>query len=279
MNNGQTVAITGSSAGLGALLAELLAQKGYNLILINRNAQKAAQGVEKLLRLNPKIRIDSIAADLASEPAIEKAAQEILSRHTTLDVLFNNAGILLGEKVMSAHANEMHFQVNTLAPYLLTKLLRQPLAAVRGMVINVSSGAIFMTGTLRVDELRNPASFRKLVGPYGQSKLALNAMSNGLAPELKRDGIIIRTNSPGPNRTAMTAGSGMPLKYRIFRPFLFVSPMSGAQKIYDSAFDPRFGRQSGVFISSNRITPEPDDAVNPVIQKQVLELCRFCTGI
>ncbi len=105
-----------------------------------------------------------IGADLAARDSIAAAAAELVERGP-IDLFYNNAGVLLAGLEKSKHGIEMHAQVNTIAPYLFGRLLQPALEG--ATVLTVSTGAVSNTGDLRVAELADPPSFKKLVGPYG----------------------------------------------------------------------------------------------------------------
>lgn len=276
----QTVLITGASSGLGFHLAVLLAEKGWRLILLNRSKARSRSVLENITAVNPKIEIEIFEADLAEQSSICKAIESIILKYSRIDALFNNAGVLLSDLTYSKHNNEMHFQVNTLAPYILMRLLRPQLAAAgHADILNVSSGAISMTGKLRVEELRQPPHLQKLFGSYAQSKLALTTLTNALAPEYQKEGIILRSADPGGSKTRMTASSGMPRLLTLLRPFFFQSATTGAKEIYDAAVNPEFGNQSGIFIASGKIKSPPRDALDSSVQGSLLMLCRDLTGL
>jgi NAD(P)-dependent dehydrogenase (short-subunit alcohol dehydrogenase family) len=270
--------VTGASTGIGAEVASILAKHGYDLVLVNRSRERSATILNRIKIESTHCNVDVIEADLADQDAIAKAAQDILGRHTSISVLFNNAGVLLGSHELSKHGNEMHFQINTLAPYLLIQLLAAALMANKGRVMNVSSGAIAMTGRLRINDLRNPQRIKKLFGAYAQTKLALTTLTNALAKEFESNQVILRSADPGGTKTAMTRGDGMPTILRWLQPLLFRTPESAALELVDSLLAERFGHQTGVYLSRGQIRSSPADADNLVVQRQLLELCRSLTG-
>jgi NAD(P)-dependent dehydrogenase (short-subunit alcohol dehydrogenase family) len=278
--NGKKAVITGASSGLGEILALELAQRGWSLVLINRSRQKTLPLLERIEAEHPGTAVEVVEADLSDQDALRSAADAVAVRHPRIDALFNNAALLLGELALSRHGNEMQFQVNTLAPYMLMRLLRTPLAAARpSVIVNVSSGAALMAGPLKVGELRRPPQFRKLFGAYGQSKLALSALTQALAADFQRDGVAIRSVDPGGNRTPMTAGAGMPAVLKLVRPLFFRAPEVGARRIYDAAFDPKYDTAVGSFLTSGKVVPLPASATDPQAQSELLGLCRELTGL
>lgn len=272
--------ITGASSGMGAHLTTLLAEKGWNLILINRSRAKTQALVQHIHATSPQTQVEIVEADLADQDAVREAAELIARHHDRLDALFNNAGVLLGELAFSRHDNELHFQVNTLAPYMLMRLLHAPLAqAGHATILNVSSSAIEITGSFRIDELRHPPALRKLVGAYAQSKLAVTTLTQALAPAYQQDGIILRSMDPGGTKTSMTGGNGMPGPLLVIRNLAFQSPEKGAQTIYEAALSPHFGAQTGIYISGKKIKQPPKDARDPEVQQKLLALCRELTQV
>ena len=279
MTDRKRAAITGASAGLGAELAAVLAREGFDLVLVNRSRASSEEILARLRRESPAASVEVVEADLADQDQARAAAESVAARYPSLDALFNNAGVLLGERQISKHGVEMHFQVNVLAPYMLTRLLAEPLAASGdGRIVNTSSGVVNLTGRLRRDELRDPKSFRRLVGPYGQSKLALTTLTNALAPDYGKRGIALRSVDPGGSRTKMTSGGGMPWPLGYFNRF-FQSPEKGARLIRDAGLDPALGRRGGLFLSGGRVKNPPRDADDGAVQTRLLALCRELTGV
>ncbi len=271
--------ITGASSGLGMLLAERLVRDGWRLVLLNRSRERSRTALERLSAIDPNARVDVIEVDLADRDAIVRAAQTLIAEHPKIDALFNNAGVMLGDLRYSKQDYELHFQINTLAPYLLSRLLAAPLMLAEGTILNVSSGMIERAGRLDLEELPRPSRMRKLVGPYAQSKLALTTMTNAMALEHDFDRVRLRSMTPGANRTDMTAGVGMPLLLRWLQPLLFKAPEIGAAEIQAAALDPKFGAHSGLYIAKGIVTTPPADANDPKVQAALLALCKECTGI
>ena len=273
--------VTGASSGVGEALALRLAREGWRLVLVNRSRAGSQRVIERLPREAPGApEPDLVEADLADQDATAAAATALLDRHPRIDALFNNAGVMMPDLAMSRHGNEITFQVNTLAPYILMRLLRPALKAAggEGRIVNVSSEVVLMPISLDVEALRRPARYHGLLGAYAQSKLALSALSANLAPDHARGGILLRSASPGAIDTKMTAGRGMPA---LLRPLhrLFNDPARGAGRLVDAAFDPKFGTQAGVFISGGRVRRPHPSTQDPHVQLRLLSLCAELTGL
>ena len=209
--------VTGATGGIGSEIARLLAAAGMTLVLLERGEDKAKQFAALLNAVRAGTVTDVFGIDLASHDDIRRVTGEILTRHPRIDYLFNNAGVLTETLQFSRLGNELHFEVNTLAPLQLVDQLRPALkAAGMATIINTSAGIASGVKALDWAELVRPANFQKLFGPYVRSKQALNVLTAALAPELRTDGIFIRTADPGPTRTRLTQGAGTPLWMRLF---------------------------------------------------------------
>ena len=90
---GKTVLLTGFTSGVGEAAAWELAARGADLVLLCRNADKGRSVIQAIQEAHPNARLDLLVADLGSQAAIRKAAEEFNSLGRSLHVLFNNAGI------------------------------------------------------------------------------------------------------------------------------------------------------------------------------------------
>ncbi len=266
--------VTGTTRGIGAEVARQLAKGGWQLVLVNRDLARA-QALADELRDSVAA---SVCADLADHRSVERATHEIAARFEAIDLLLNNAGVQLGPRRNSSQGIEMHFEVNTLAPYQLVRGLSGPLAAAQGTVLTVGSRGMFHTRGLKVEELRSPTDNRPLFGPYTQSKFAVATVMGGLAREYADRGIVFRVCCPGPTKTRATTGDGMPWFLRPVSAIAFRSAARAAAKLVD-ALDPRFGRETGLYIQDGRVRPLPPQAVDPAVQRHLLDMCRELTGV
>nr|MDT0667841.1 SDR family NAD(P)-dependent oxidoreductase [Micromonospora sp. DSM 115978] len=113
---GRTVVVTGASDGIGAAAARRLAQSGETVVLVGRAPAKTAA-------VAAEIGADHFVADFAELAQVRRLATELLDRCPRIDVLANNAGGIMGDRALTADGHELTFQVNHLAPFLLTVLL------------------------------------------------------------------------------------------------------------------------------------------------------------
>lgn len=118
---GQTVLITGSTDGLGKLLAKNLVEQGCNIIVHGRNEEKTQQTVFELQNINKEIKVESVVCDLNQPQEILQAFSNI----TGLDILVNNAGIFTEGNTVDMPVEQVieMVNVNLLASILVTRLL------------------------------------------------------------------------------------------------------------------------------------------------------------
>ena len=162
--NEKVVVLTGASDGIGAAAARRLAADGHRLVLVGRSPEKTA-------RIARELGAESHLVDFAELDSVRELAGTLLAAHPRIDVLANNAGgVFGGPRELTRDGREITFQVNYLAPFLLTHLLLDRLAESRGTVVNTASVAHRM-GRLRMDDLDLQRGYSALAA-YGSAKLA-----------------------------------------------------------------------------------------------------------
>jgi NAD(P)-dependent dehydrogenase (short-subunit alcohol dehydrogenase family) len=178
---GKVVMVTGSTDGLGREVALRSAALGATVIVHGRNQERGKEVVSEITK-GSKGTARFYAADFASLAQVRTLAQTIARDYDRLDVLVNNAGIWVQDRQVSQDGHELHFAVNYLAGFLLTRmLLPKIVASAPSRIVNVSSlsaAPIDFTDVM----LERPG--RAGLG-YGQSKLAQILFTIDLAAELK----------------------------------------------------------------------------------------------
>jgi NAD(P)-dependent dehydrogenase (short-subunit alcohol dehydrogenase family) len=159
---GRTIVITGASDGIGAAAARTLSAAGERMILVGRNPVKTS-------RLAAELDARAFTADFASLAQVRKLADQLRAGCPRIDVLVNNAGAIMPRFERTADGHEKTFQVNHLAPFLLTSLLMDVLLASAATVITTSSTAASL-GHLDLDDLESTRAFDTKKA-YATSKL------------------------------------------------------------------------------------------------------------
>jgi NAD(P)-dependent dehydrogenase (short-subunit alcohol dehydrogenase family) len=202
------VLVTGSTDGLGREVALRVAATGAHVIVHGRNRERG-QAVVRRIEQEGKGSARFYAADLASLDEVRTFAETILEEYDRLDVLINNAGILLRgeERQVSADGHELSVAVNYLSGFLLTRLLLPRLIeSAPARVINVSSLA---QTPIDFDDVMMTRGYSGSRG-YGQSKLAQVMLTLDLARELVGTGVTAVALHPATLMdTNMVTGAGM----------------------------------------------------------------------
>ncbi len=204
------VLVTGASRGLGLEFVRQLAARGERVFAAARNPHDAKE-LQALAAANAKL-ISVVELDVTDPQSIRAAAKQVAAAVDSLDVLINNAGVLLGMSAMSdaGKADQLGkltmehgmavMQTNAVGPILVTQeflpLLRK---GANAKIVSITSGY----GSLAETSTGTPYH-------YKASKAALNMYMHALAGDLKGDGLISVVISPGWVNTAM-GGSGASL--------------------------------------------------------------------
>ncbi len=139
---GKVVLITGGNAGIGLETAVGLARKGARVVITSRDTARGDAARAEIVRRTGNESVDVMQLDLASFASVRAFAAAFLDRYDRLDVLIDNAGLVLGSRSVTEDGNETTFQVNHLGHFLLTALLRDRLiASAPSRVVVVSSDA------------------------------------------------------------------------------------------------------------------------------------------
>lgn len=142
----KVIVITGASDGIGAAAARRLAQSGHRIAVVGRSPQKT-QAVAR------EIGADHFLADFTRLDDVRALASDLKARYEHIDVLANNAGGVFGDPTRTVDGHEKTFQVNYLAPFLLTTLLIDELVASRAAVVQTTTLHGGNVRTLDLDDL------------------------------------------------------------------------------------------------------------------------------
>lgn len=253
-NRERIALITGANAGIGLALTQKLLAEGWQVVALNRSDYPSEDQMIQEAIQTGRLRIYK-TQDLADYANLRRVMAEIQSKEQRIDVLFNNAGGSFPELSYSPQGREKHYELMTVVPYIILMELKNLL--LKGSlktVINTSSSALKFTKKFTIETLERPQTFRKLIGPYATSKLALSLWTQAIAPQLAREGIQIRSVDPGGNNTLRKGkNSGLPLVVVPLMRLFFSPPTHGANQLYEAAFGPHRGN-SGVFLLKGQVT-------------------------
>ena len=169
--SGRVAIVTGANSGIGFETARVLASKGATVVMACRNPDKANPKAEEIRAAQPDATVEVMVLDLADLDSVRQFEQAYRARHSRLDILINNAGIMVPPYGKTAQGFETQFGVNHLGHFALTGALIDLIVNTPGSrIVNVSSIAHYM-GKIDFDDLSWERGY-KAQAAYGQSKLA-----------------------------------------------------------------------------------------------------------
>jgi NAD(P)-dependent dehydrogenase (short-subunit alcohol dehydrogenase family) len=262
---GKTVVVTGGNSGIGFETAAALAEMGARVIVTARNADKGRAGVGRITERAETAakggRAQLVVFDLADFASVRRGAEEVLGQAPRIDVLVNNAGVVLSERANTVDGLEATFATNHLGPFLLTNLLLDRIRETpSARIVNVSSTA---HGAARkgipFDDLQSEGHYRAM-RVYGQSKLANILFTLELARRLQGTGVTANSLHPGTVRTGYGADGDakgfLAFGLKISGPF-FLSPAQGARTSIYLASSPEVHGVSGeYFVKCKPVQPK-----------------------
>jgi len=168
---GRTAVVTGANSGIGFEAAAVLAQRGAVTVLACRDTGKAERAAARLSATAPQAKVSVVRLDLASLDSVRAAAEQIRASHERLDLLINNAGLMMPPRGTTADGFELQFGTNHLGHFALTGLLLDRLLTVPGSrVVTVSSNG-HRAGRINFADLQSERRYGRM-SAYAQSKLA-----------------------------------------------------------------------------------------------------------
>lgn len=189
----QTVLITGSTDGLGKQVAKELAGKGATVLLHGRDAGRAEAAAHEIEEETGNAKPGYYLADLSSLQEVGELAEKVRSEQDRLDVLINNAGVILPERKETEGGVELTFAVNHLSHFLLTRLLLPLLEeSSPARIVNVASVG---QSPIDFDDVMLENGYDPMRA-YSQSKLAMIMDAFTLAEDLEGTSVTVNALHP-----------------------------------------------------------------------------------
>ena len=253
----RTVVVTGASDGIGAAAARILARRGDTVIVIGRSPAKTRA-------IAAEIGAEYHVTDFAHLDQVRGLAAELQARYPRIDVLLNNAGLIAdARRTVTTDGHELTFQVNHLAPFLLTLLLKDRLAAARGRVVTTSSQASTTRGArIVLDDLDMAVGYDSLRA-YQASKLANVLFTRELSRRWAASGVSSAAAHPGLVRSQWGRSGPVAVRLVMNSPLRLAmrSPERGADTlVWLSTSTPGKDWQSGGYFADRKPAPAKPDA-------------------
>lgn len=234
---GRTALVTGANTGIGFETARMLARKGAKVVLACRNLEKGQSALERIQREAPAADVSVTPLDLADLESVSACARSFAEAHDRLDLLINNAGVMVPPFSRTRQGFELQFGTNHLGHFALTGRLMPLLEKTPGsrVVVVSSTGAII--GRIDFEDLQfERRRYRKWLA-YGQSKLANLMFVFELARRLDaaRSHVTITAAHPGGAATDLQRNAWF---FRTVVNRFVMTPADGALPTLRAAVDP-----------------------------------------
>lgn len=207
---GKIVVITGATSGLGKEAAIQMAGKNATVVLAVRNVEKAEKVREEILSKHPQSDIKVMHLDLGSLSSIKKFARDVMNNFERLDILINNAGVMMCPYSKTEDGFEIQMGTNHLGNFALTGHLMPLLKKTKDSRIVVTSSIAHRQGNIDFSDLNWERRKYNTSKAYGDSKIANLYFTYELAERLKDDpdAPIVTAAHPGWTRTDLQRHSG-----------------------------------------------------------------------
>lgn len=234
---GRIAIITGANVGLGLETAMALAGKGCTVVLACRNAEKAEAAKQRIVSTHPNAVVECSPLDLSRLQSVRAFASTYNKHHRTLDLLINNAGIMMPPYSLTEDGFESQLAANYLGHFALTGLLMPLISSTPGSRVVSLSSLAHRWSDIRVDDLNFSRGYNKREA-YGQSKLACLIFAYELQRRLRRAGSTTLSVAAHPGVSATNLFKHLPMVARLFAPLMsvvFQSAQDGAQPVLYAA--------------------------------------------
>jgi NAD(P)-dependent dehydrogenase (short-subunit alcohol dehydrogenase family) len=210
-SNGKVALITGANKGLGFEMSRQLAQQGLTVLIAARKLQTAESAATTLR--NEGLKAEAIALDVNDSTQIQAAVQEISDKFGKLDILINNAGVMLDGEWLTSNASSAAsdmirktFDTNFFALVEVTQaLLPLILKSQSGRIVNMAS----IEGSLTLHADPNSPIYDSKPFAYNASKAAVNSFTVHLAHELRNTPVKVNSAHPGWVKTELGGEGAM----------------------------------------------------------------------
>lgn len=236
VRKGSLAVITGANVGIGFESALALAGLGMEVIIAARNRSKAEEAISRIRKEHPEALVKFMHVDLSSMNSVRNFAAEFHRDHQKLDLLINNAGIMMPPKSLTEDGFESQLATNYLGHFVLTSLLYPALRDTKGSRIVSLSSIAHKYGTIKFDDLHFSNGYSRMKA-YSQSKLACLIFAYELDRRLRKAGSAAVSVAAHPGVASTNLGRNMAPVMRYFFPKIGQPAKDGALPVLRAALD------------------------------------------
>jgi len=264
---GKICMVTGANSGIGKATVIGLAKLNAKVIMICRNQEIGEKVRKEIISQTGNKNIDLLLCDLSSQDQVRKLVDEFKNKYQKLDVLINNAGVMLKKRVLSVDGIEMNYAVHFLAPFLLTNLLLDVLKkSAPSRIINVASAA-HKRAKIDFNDLQSENKKYRLFTVYGTSKLAEVLFTYELSRKLEGTGVTANAVHPGVVNSNL--GRDQSKFSQWFARKFFKSPEEGAQTSIYLASSPEVEGITGKYFVNKQPKESSEESYNEDYAKKL----------
>ncbi len=279
--SGRVLVVTGASSGLGMETARAAARMGATVVMVNRDLERSEVVMEEIRSGTGSADVHLVLADFADLGSVRLAARSIVERFPAIDVLVNNAGIIAPEREVTADGHELTLQVNHLAPFLLTTLLRDAVIAAGpdARIVTVASHAHYAALALPLYDLDMTAGWSPFRA-YAATKLENVLFARELARRLAGRGVSSNSANPGAVATRWGADLHSPsaaARNAMLRP-LRKTAREGAESQIWLATAPEAATLDGAYVSECKAVEPSRLGSNDGLARRLWEVTEAMVG-
>tara|TARA_R110002167_G_scaffold51872_38_gene150178 strand:- start:682 stop:1560 length:879 start_codon:yes stop_codon:yes gene_type:complete len=265
--------VTGATAGIGRVIARLLAESGATVLVHGRNEVKGRDIVQSIIAETSNDKVKFVKADLANLSDVQRLATKLNEDLPRLDVIINNAMHASVNREVSSDGYEKTFAVNHLAHFFLNGLLMNKLRAARGRIVVVSSDA-HRSAKFDFENIMLTKKYG-FTRAYAQSKLANVWYTREFAKRLSGDGVSINALSPGSVRTydEKKLPLSLSLIMAVLGPIINVSAEEGAATPVYLALSPEVVGLSGEYFKKCKVASVSKLGADDACAKKLWDMC------
>jgi NAD(P)-dependent dehydrogenase (short-subunit alcohol dehydrogenase family) len=276
---GKLCLVTGGTSGIGKATALGLAKLKASVVIVGRDKERGESALKEISSKSGNQNVNLMLADFSSQQSIRQLAQEFKSNYEHLSVLVNNAGVFMLRHSVTVDGFEKTFEVNYLAPFLLTNLLLDLLKkSAPSRIVNVASASHYGE-KIHFDDIEGEKHFSGFRA-YGQSKLACVLFTHNLARRLEGSGVTVNCLHPGFVRTNVARDNGLLIHFFYKLSGIFaVSPEKGAETVIYLSSSPEVSEVTGKYFTDKKEVRSSNESYDEKTSRRLWQLSEELTGL
>src|SRR4030095_4644900 len=266
---GKICIVTGANTGIGKETALGLARLGATVVMVCRDRQRGEEAQRDIKQKTGNDNIELMLCDVSSQRSIQQFTTEFTQRHNRLDVLVNNAGVVLRGHSMTEDGVESTFAINHLGYFVVTNLLLDLLKkSAPSRIVNVASAA-HRYGKLDVNSWPTGRDYSTF-GAYANSKLANILFTRELAKQLA--GTSVTANCLHPGGVGTNLFRGLPKFLQTVIKLVTIGPERGARTSIYLASSPEVEGITGKYFARRRQQKSSETSHNKDAARRLWEI-------